>query len=82
MRNTLIKFGLMTFSILGLAACEKADSLGSLPHAGDIVFTEIMPLDTAGSSNWAELYNTSDTSIQLQQCIIRNSIYKGEMEPS
>ena len=72
MRNTLIKFGLMTFSILGLAACQKADSLGSLPHAGDIVFTEIMPLDTADGSNWVELYNTSDTSIQLQQCIISN----------
>ena len=72
MRNTLIKFGLMTFSILGLAACEKADSLGSLPHAGDIVFTEIMPFDTAEGSNWVELYNTSDTNIQLKQCLISN----------
>ena len=72
MRNPPIKFSLLTILIFGLTACQKLDSLGSLPHPGDIVFTEIMPFDTAEGSNWMELYNTSDTNIQLKQCLISN----------
>ena len=72
MRNAPIKFVLLTIFIFGLMACQKVDSLGYLPHPGEIVFSEIMPFDIAEGSNWVELYNTSDTDIQLKQCLISN----------
>ena len=72
MRNAPIKFVLLTIFIFVLTACQKVDSLGYLPHPGEIVFSEIMPFDTAEGSNWVELYNTSDTDIQLKKCLISN----------
>ena len=72
MHNPLIIFGFASILALGVSACQKAGVPRSPASEGEVVFTEIMPLQQPGDHNWVEIHNTSAVSLNLQHCTLTN----------
>ena len=59
--------------VFALAGCQgDAVSVGPA-EPGDVIFTEVMPELKSADSSWLELFNNTDKSIKLDQCVISNS---------
>ena len=72
MHNPLIIFSFATILVLGISACQKAGVPRSPASEGEVIFTEIMPLQQPGDHNWVEIHNTSAVSLNLQHCTLTN----------
>ena len=65
--------GLYIFVLVALAGCQ-GEAVSVFPEEpGDVLFTEIMPELEPADGSWLELFNNTDKSINLEQCVIGNS---------